>query len=71
MIEKFISTKCIGYNKDYSQHHFQSVAIMTSGEQKTLYQTNYMISGSIMEGCLTEIKPDVEVSVTPLQTAQD
>lgn len=68
MINKIISTKCIGYNKDYSQRHYQSEVIMISGEQKTLYETTYMISGFIMKEGFTKIKPRIEV---PLNFSTD
>lgn len=72
MINKIISTKCIGYSADFSQSHYQTLA-MVSGERRTTYQTIHKDKelGYAIGGYLTKAKPYVEVPLTFCQPYKD
>jgi hypothetical protein len=60
-IKRYISTKCIGYNQDFTVTYFESYVEMKNGEFKTIYNSRYINSGGLsIQDAISDQKPIVK-----------
>lgn len=58
IIQRYISQKCIGYNANFTETYYESVAVFTDGTTATIYETQQGNNATIGYSL---IRPTVEV----------